>query len=456
MDRGIPLLVLAGAVAGAALAWIIEHLRSRARLQQREAVSAARLAAAETAAAAEQKLRADAERKLDDAQRARADLDKRLAVAEERVIQARQLIDEQKAFIERSRAEMENAFKALASDALQGSTDRFLDLAEQRWTTTREQAAADLESRRLAIETLLAPLRETLGRLEARTGEIERTREGAYASLSTQVQRLAEQAAALQERTTTLATALRGSQVRGRWGEVALRNIAELSGMAEHCDFEEQATAGDRKRPDMTVRLPGGRFIAVDSKAPLAAYLEVTEAADEATREAALNRHVTALRAHVRALAARDYAGSLGGGVDLVVMFLPGDPFLAAAFARDPDLQIEALRARVLIATPTTLVALLRTVAIYWQQRAMAENAEEIARAARELYERAAKFGHELADVGSGLRRAIEAYNRAVGSFEGRLIPMGRRLEDMKVTEQVRRDLETPGLIDQVPRELRQ
>jgi DNA recombination protein RmuC len=456
VDRGIPLLILAGAVAGAALAWIIEHLRSRARLQRHEAVSAARLAAAETTAAAEQKLRADAERKLDDAQRSRAELDKQLAVAEERVAQARQLIDEQRTFIERSRAEMENAFKALATDALQGSTDRFLDLAEQRWTTTREQAAADLESRRLAIETLLAPLRETLGKLEARTGEIERTREGAYASLSTQVQRLAEETAALQERTTSLATALRGSQVRGRWGEVALRNIAELSGMTEHCDFEEQVAAGDRKRPDMTVRLPGGRFIAVDSKAPLTAYLEATEAADEAARDAALRRHVTALRGHVRALRARDYAGSLGGGVDLVVMFLPGDPFLAAAFARDPDLQIEALRERVLIATPTTLVALLRTVAIYWQQRAMAENAEAIAETARDLYERAAKFGRELSDVGTGLRRAIEAYNRAVGSFEGRLIPMGQKLKETKVAEQARRELESPGLIDQVPRELRQ
>jgi DNA recombination protein RmuC len=158
----------------------------------------------------------------------------------------------------------------------------------------------------------------------------------------------------------------------------------------------------------------------------------------------------------VRTLAARDYAGSLGAGVDLVVMFLPGDPFLAAAFARDPDLQIEALRERVLIATPTTLVALLRTVAIYWQQRAMAENAEAIAETARDLYERAAKFGHELSDVGSGLRRAIEAYNRAVGSFEGRLIPMARKLEETKVTEQARRELESPGLIDQVPRELRQ
>lgn len=343
--------------------------------------------------------------------------------------------------------------RTLAANALERNTRQFLDLAEQRLAVSREQAARDLEERRLAIETLLAPLRETLGKLEARTGEIEKAREGAYRGLEEQIRLLHETAVDLQDRTTTLAAALRSGSARGRWGEVALRNIAELAGMSEHCDFLEQKTTADGKRPDMTVKLPGGRLIAVDAKAPLDAYLDAAEAVDEKARDAALARHVSALRGHVRALAARDYASGLEGDVDLVVLFLPGDAFLSAAFSRDPDLQIEALRSRVLVAVPTTLVALLRTVAIYWQQRSMAENAEAIYRAAEELYARTAVFGEHLARTGKGLRDAVKAYNAAVGSFETRLLPMGRRLEDVKVAEQLKRDLQSPGLVEEEPRE---
>ncbi len=205
--------------------------------------------------------------------------------------------------------------------------------------------------------------------------------------------------------------------------------------MTEHCDFEEQETVSSGGRPDMTVRLPGGRFIAVDSKVPLSAYLEAAEAADDAARNAALDRHVAALKAHVKALAGREYARELKGDVDLVVLFLPGDPFLSAAFSRSPDLQVEALRSKVLLATPTTLVALLRTVAIYWQQRALAENAELIASAARELYERTAVFAEHLGKVGRGLGTAVDAYNSAVGSFEKRVVPTGEKLKELKAVE---------------------
>ena len=198
----------------------------------------------------------------------------------------------------------------------------------------------------------------------------------------------------------------------------------------------------------------------MDAKAPLNAYLEATEAEDDATRDAALSRHVGAIRTHVRQLSGRDYPSALGGegadALDLVVMFLPGDPYLSAAFAKEPDLQTEALRARVLIATPTTLVALLRTVAIYWQQRAMAENAERIATTARELYERGAKFAEDLGKLGRALSSALVAYNSAVGSFEGRFIPMARRLESMKVTEQSKRRVEEPPKIDDAPRDVQE
>ena len=247
-------------------------------------------------------------------------------------------------------------------------------------------------------------------------------------------------------------TALRGTQQRGRWGEIALRNIAELAGMSEHCDFDEQATVGDGKRPDMVVKLPEGRLIAIDAKVPLAGYLKAVEAADDAAREAGLKEHVQAVRVHIKALAARDYAADLEGDIDLVVLFLPGDAFLAAAFGEDPDLQVEALRSRVLVATPTTLVALLRTVAIYHQQQVLAENAQQIADTARELYDRAAKIGEDLGRAGRGLKTAVDAFNAAVGSYERRFLPMGQKLADLKVTEQSRRELSAPDPVSVTPR----
>jgi DNA recombination protein RmuC len=224
--------------------------------------------------------------------------------------------------------------------------------------------------------------------------------------------------------------------------------------MTEHCDFEEQTAIAEGKRPDMTVNLPGERKIAVDAKAPLTDFLAAAEATDEKQRNAALDRHVKALRTHVKALAGRDYAEALGSDLDLVVMFLPGEQFLSAAFAQDPDLQVEALRSKVLIATPTTLVALLRTVAIYWQQKSLAANAEAIATVARDLYQRAAKFGDDLERLGKGLGAALRAYNDAVGSFDRRLMPMGRRLEELKVSEQTKRDLAAPQPIEEEPRKL--
>jgi DNA recombination protein RmuC len=375
-----------------------------------------------------------------------------MAAAEVEVRTAREQLEVQKSFVEDSRKQLQDAFKALASDALEGSTRQFLKLAEQRWETTREEAAGELEKRKAAIEKLLEPLRMTLKNLDDKTGAMEKERRGAYDALREHLNLLASATTSLQERTTSLDSALRGTQVRGRWGEIALRNIVELAGMSEHCDFVEQATVGDGKRPDMVVKLPEGRLIAIDSKVPLAGYLKAVEAADEAVRVQGLREHVAAVRGHIKNLAARDYAAELEGDVDLVVLFLPGDAFLAAAFGEDPDLQVDALRSRVLVATPTTLVALLRTVAIYHQQRALAENAREIADTARELYDRAAKIGADLNRAGRGLTTAVKAFNEAVGSFERRFLPMGQKLEDLKVTEQSRRDLEAPDPVALAPR----
>jgi DNA recombination protein RmuC len=423
---------------GAVVGWLIAAARGRAQIERARSESREQVSAESLRAEIELTRRREAERERDEVRSARDDLDRRLSAAGVEIRKTRELVDEQKMFIAQSRKDFEDSFKALAGDALRGSTVQFLELAEQRWKTTREEAAADLDKRRQNIETLLEPLKLTLKNLDEKTGRIEEKREGATADL--------------QNKTTSLDTALRGTQVRGRWGEIALRNIAEFAGMSEHCDFVEQETTDDGKRPDMIVRIPEGRFIAVDSKVPLSGYLRAAEATDDATRKAGLREHVQAVRHHIRTLAARDYAAGIEGDVDLVVLFLPGDSFLAAAFSEEPELQVEALRSRVLLATPTTLVALLRTVAIYYQQRSLADNAREIADTARELYDRAAKFGDDLARAGRGLKTAVDAYNAAVGSFERRFLPMGQKLENLKVTEQSRRELGAPPALTEGPR----
>ena len=435
-----------GALMGALVASFLAIGRRTALLQ--------RLSAAEAAAATEAARRHDNEAALHDAETARRELERTLATGEERLAAAQRAIEEQRRFLLESRRELQDAFRSLAGEALRGSSEQFLTLAEQRLGAARSDARADLDERRQAVETLLEPLRETLGRLDERTAALETARVEAYSGLSEQLRRLSLTTGDLQERTSSLATALRGSGTQGRWGEVALRNVAELAGMSEHCDFVEQTAVEGGRRPDMTVRLPGNRWIAVDAKAPLRAYLDAVEATDSQERKRRLDEHVRALRQHVRDLAQRDYASSLPGEVDLVVLFLPGDAFLAAAFQHEPELQVEALRSKVLLATPTTLVALLRTVAIYWQQRSLAEHAEEIAAVARELYDRAAKLGEELDGVGRGLQTALDAYNRVVGSFKHRLLPMSTRLEQLKATEQSRRELSAPEEIDTAPRTL--
>ncbi len=421
---------------GAALGVLIGYLLGR-RFAAVSPRLAGRLAVAEAAAETESRRRRELGSELDRAGQTIRELDRQLAVARERG-----------KLFEEARTELENAFEALAHRALQGNIQEFLTLANQQLQSAQTESGKALDERRRSIEALVKPLGDGLEKLELRTAELELARTEAYSRLDQQMRQLARATEGLEERTTSLASALRGSEVRGRWGEVALKNVAELAGMSRHCDFVEQETLADGGRPDMIVRLPGGRRIAVDAKAPLNAYLEAQEATEPAKREAALDRHARAVREHVKKLAARGYSESLEGDLDMVVLFLPGDPFLAAAFERDPNLQVDSLRQKVLLATPTTLVALLRTVAIYWQQSSMVENAESIAAAARELYERAAKFGSDLADMGRGLTSALTAYNRAVGSYDRRLMPMGRRLEEMMVTLQTRRDLQAPDPVE--------
>ena len=440
----LALIIAAAFALGALVGWLFATLRRGSQ--------AAELSAAEALARAERERRSEAETQLARERQAAAELGRDLAVAQEKTARAQELVREQSEFLARARGELESSFKALAAAALQGTTEQFLALADQRLQTSRAQSVADLEQRHAEFEKLVTPLRDTLAKLEQRTGEIESARLDAYSRLDEHIHLLAESTAALQERTTTLATALTGSQVRGRWGEVGLRNIAELAGLLEHVDFELHEEQEEGGRPDMVVRLPRGRAIAVDSKVPKGAYDEACQATVDADREDALVRHAKAVRAHVKSLAARGYASQIGGDVDLVVLFLPADPLLAAAFAQDPDLHVDAMRSKVLIATPSTLLALLRTVAIYWQQERVAENAQLILTTAQDLYERVAIFRNHLAAVGKGLDGALRAFNDAVGSFENKLRPLGGRLEQLRAAEHSRHRLEELRPIEHLPR----
>jgi DNA recombination protein RmuC len=322
--------------------------------------------------------------------------------------------------------ELQNQFEALAQKVLRANSEEL-----------QKNAAATLEQRSKAIEEMLAPFKETLSKLEQGTQALEVKREGAYATLREQLEKLAQTTTLLQTSSTTLITALRGgTTARGRWGELQLQNIAELAGMTRHCDFDTQVTL-DGARPDMVVNLPGGEGrIPVDAKAPMDAYMRALEASDPAERAQQFSDHADALRKHVLALGKRDYATALGTRVDFTVMFVPGDPILAAAFEANPDLQAEAMEKRVLIVTPVTLIALLRTVALYWNQQKLAENAQDLWEEARELHKRITVFVKHFEGLGSALDSAMDKYNKAVGSYERKVLPQARRLEELSTPDE--------------------
>jgi len=320
------------------------------------------------------------------------------------------------------RKSVENQFEALATKVVAAQSAEFL-----------KSAGTTLEQRSAAIVTSLAPFKEQLEKLAAGTQALEIKREGAYGEITQQLTSLAQTTQSLQASSTTLLSALRtGSSARGRWGEMQLQNIAELAGMTKHCDFETQVVLKDGSRPDMIVKLPGvDGQIPVDAKVPMDAYMRALEATDPAVRAAELLAHAAALRKHVLELGRRDYAAALSARVDFTLLFVPGEPILAAAFESAPELQAEAMERRVLIVTPVTLVALLRTVALYWQQQNLAENAHVLWDEAREFHKRVTTFFGHIDGLGRALDSAIDKYNKAVGSYEKKVLPQGRRLEEL-------------------------
>jgi DNA recombination protein RmuC len=354
--------------------------------------------------------------------------------------------------LEETEARLAQAFAAVSREALDRNSQTFLDLAGTRLAEQQAVARGELEQRRQAVDDLVAPLRDALQRVETSIAGVERARQEAYSGLAAQVRGLAETHERLRAETAHLAGALKSSQTRGRWGEVQLRRVVELAGMVPHCDFVEQATverAGTVRRPDVIVRLPGERHVAVDAKVPLSAYLQAHDTDDDDQRRMLLRDHARQLRAHVNGLADKGYGAQFAHSPDLVVLFLPGEPFLAAAYEHDPELFEHAHSRRVLLATPTTLIALLQSIAFGWKQESMAANARAVCEIGQELYKRLATMGEHVAAVGKSLDKAVEAYNRQVGSLESRVLVTARRLAALDVGDG---DLLAPEPVERITR----
>lgn len=423
-----------GLLVGVAAAWVFATQRGKLLIQRERGEIAQRMAALEAEAAGLRtrlsegdSVVASLREQLDSERRERARAETRLEEGQRRISEQQRILDE-------AEKKLKDAFASLSADALKSNAEQFLVAARKTLEVVLSDARGDLGKRHEAIKALVQPLSDSLKRYETQVQSLEQARQKAYGSLEEQLKSLAHTSQTLQQETGRLTTALRNPRVRGRWGELALRRAVELAGMTEHCDFNEQlAVSGDdvRLRPDLVFHLPSGRTVIVDAKAVVDAYLDAVAAPDEDSRKSHLARHADHVRARVRELSAKSYWERFEQSPELVVLFLPGESFFSAALEGDPRLLDEAGERRVILASPTTLISLLRAVAFGWRQERLAENAEHISRLGRELYERMRILVDRLDKLGTHLGRAISSYNDTVGTLESRVLPSARRFKEL-------------------------
>lgn len=426
---------LVGAIVAGVVAWLLATARARAAH-----IDATR--ELETRLAAETRGNEDLRARLEASAAELADRAEQLAraqqarvAAETSLTESQKSIVEQRRLLEEAEKKLRDVFTALSTQALRANSEQFLNQAGER----------------------VKPLAEMLDRFDKRLAELEKARQTAYGSLTEQLQHLAKTHQELARQTTSLSTALRSPDVKGRWGEVTLRNAVELAGLSRYCDFTEQSsitTDAGRSRPDLVVNLPGNRQIIVDAKAPVSDYIDALAAETEDERARLLARHASRVREHLRQLSAKSYWSQFEQTPEFVVMFVPGESFFAAALEQDRDLIQTGVQQRVILASPTTLIALLRAVATSWQQAELVENARQIGQIAAELHARISKFGEHLANVGKNLGRTTDAFNQTVGSFETRVLPLHAKVAELGVRTADKKELELRQ-VDLAPRVLR-